>query len=111
MARKPRLHLEGGVYHVVLRGNDQQDIFFHRDDRHRLYQLLDEGTRRFHYRVHAFCLMSNHIHLAIQAGSEPLSRAVHIPVMPVRHSGRSRSFIPGHAGQGGCETGGLLSFR
>ena len=28
MARKPRLHLPGGFFHVMLRGNGGQDIFF-----------------------------------------------------------------------------------
>ena len=28
MPRKPRLHVPGGFYHVILRGNGRQDIFF-----------------------------------------------------------------------------------
>jgi hypothetical protein len=28
MARKPRLHVAGGLYHVILRGNEQRDVFF-----------------------------------------------------------------------------------
>ena len=28
MARKPRLHIPGGLYHVILRGNARQDVFF-----------------------------------------------------------------------------------
>jgi hypothetical protein len=35
---------------------------------------MQEGTCRFDYRVHAFCPMTNHIHLALQAGAIPLSR-------------------------------------
>lgn len=45
-ARKPRLHLPGGLYHVILRGNDRQDIFFEDEDRLAFYRLLEEGTRR-----------------------------------------------------------------
>jgi len=30
MARKPRIHFAGALYHVILRGNDRQDIFFSR---------------------------------------------------------------------------------
>lgn len=76
MARMPRLHVEGGIYHVILRGNNQQEIFFHPNDRLRLYQLIEEGTRKYQYRVHAFCLMSNHVHMAIQVGTTPLSKVV-----------------------------------
>ena len=35
MARKPRLHVPGGLYHVILRGNARQDIFFAAEDRTR----------------------------------------------------------------------------
>ncbi len=74
MARKPRLHVEGGVYHVILSGNGGQDIFFSRDDRRFFYGLIEEGCRRFGYRVHGFCLMTNHVHLIVQIGATPLSR-------------------------------------
>lgn len=76
MPRKPRVHVTGGLYHVILRGNDRKDIFH--DDRARFgfLDLLSEGTARFGYRVHAFCLMSNHVHLAIQAGEERLAKAM-----------------------------------
>lgn len=76
MARKPRLHVPGGLYHVILRGNARQDIFFAPDDRYRFYELLAEGTTRYGYRVHAFCLMTNHVHLALQAGEQALSAGV-----------------------------------
>jgi len=76
MARKPRLHLPGGLYHVMLRGNGGQDIFFAKKDRRRLLELLAEGTARFGFRVHGFCLMTNHLHLVLQAGEEPLARAM-----------------------------------
>lgn len=74
MPRKPRLHVPGGVYHVILRGNGAQDIFFDPADRRYFYGLLKEGTQRFGYRIHAFCLMSNHVHLVLQVGETPLAR-------------------------------------
>ena len=37
MARKPRLHVPGGLYHVILRGNARQNIFFAPENRHRFY--------------------------------------------------------------------------
>jgi REP element-mobilizing transposase RayT len=76
MARKPRIHLSGGLYHVIFRGNGGQIVFLSDDDRYRFYLLLQEGTHRFGYRVHAFCLMTNHIHIALQVGDIPLSRAM-----------------------------------
>jgi len=74
MARKPRIHLEGSVYHVMLRGNGGQEIFFTEGDRYHFYLLLQEGVFRFGHRIHAYCLMDNHVHLAIQVGEKPLSK-------------------------------------
>ena len=73
MARKPRIHFPGALYHVILRGNARQDIFYDDADRYRFYLLLQEGIERYGYRVHAFCLMTNHVHLAMQVGDVPLS--------------------------------------
>jgi len=44
MARKPRLHLPGGLYRVILRGNARQDVFLIPSDRAYFYTLLAEGV-------------------------------------------------------------------
>lgn len=74
MARKPRLHFPGGLYHVMLRGNGGQAIFFDEGDRYHLYLLLQEGVERFGHRIHGFCAMTNHLHLAVQVAEVPLSK-------------------------------------
>ena len=74
MSRKPRIHYPAALYHVILRGNARQDIFFGDEDRCRFLLLLQEGVERYGHRIHAFCLMTNHVHLAIQAADVPLSR-------------------------------------
>ena len=76
MARKPRLHVPGGFYHVMLRGNGGAEIFFAMADRRRFLALAAEGVGRFGHRVHGYCLMTNHVHLVVQAGEAPLSRAL-----------------------------------
>jgi len=42
-------------------------------DRYRFYLLLQEGTERFGHRSHAFCPMTNHVHLVVQVADNPLS--------------------------------------
>ncbi len=76
MARKPRLHYPGACYHVILRGNAGQDIFFARQDRARFFFLLQEGVEKYKHRIHAYCLMTNHVHLVIQVGDISLSRII-----------------------------------
>jgi putative transposase len=74
MARKPRIIYPGALYHTILRGNDGQTIFFDDKDRTRFYFLIQEGIERFGHRIHGFCLMTNHVHLAIQISDIPLAR-------------------------------------
>jgi REP element-mobilizing transposase RayT len=74
MPRKTRIHAPGAIYHVILRGNSRQDIFCDDNDRYRFYSILSNSYERFHHRVHAFCLMTNHVHLEIQVSDVPLSR-------------------------------------
>jgi hypothetical protein len=46
MARKLRLHIPGDVYHVMLRDNAGQELFFSDDDRYHLYRLIQQGVDR-----------------------------------------------------------------
>jgi len=76
MARKPRVHVSSGYYHVMMRGNVGSDLFFSEADYSRFLLLLQEGIDRYGHRAHAFCLMTNHVHLLIQVGDIPLSRII-----------------------------------
>lgn len=74
MPRKPRLHLPGGFFHVILRGNGRQTIFFDTDDRLQWQKFLRQGLSRYEHRIHAYCWMTNHVHMIIQSGADPLAR-------------------------------------
>jgi len=100
MARNPRIHLPGGYYHVMLRGNGGSDIFFTAADRKHFLLLLQEGIARYEHRVHAFCLMGNHVHLLIQVGSEPLSKIIqNLSFRYTRYINQQRNAV-GHLFQG-----------
>jgi len=73
MPRKPRLHVPGSLYHVILRGNDRQAIFLDTEDRRRWESLIEEGLNVHRHRIHAYCWMTNHVHMAIQCHERPLS--------------------------------------
>jgi len=77
MARKPRYHNSGALYHVMLRGNGGQKIFFSDEDRCRMSLLIQHGVERYGHRIHAFCFMSNHIHLLVQVNHVSISKIVH----------------------------------
>lgn len=60
----------------MLRGNGGQLIFADDIDREHFCDLVADGIARFGHRVHAFCLMGNHVHLAVEVGDVTLSRIV-----------------------------------
>ncbi len=63
MARQPRFVLAGQPQHVIQRGNNR-DIIFVADEDYRLYlETLTEVCERFDCDVHAYVLMTNHVHL------------------------------------------------
>lgn len=73
MPRLPRLHVPGGCYHVILRGNHREPLFGTNRDRAYLNALVGDVAARFGLRVFAYCWMTNHLHLAVRVGDAPLS--------------------------------------
>jgi len=74
MPRSPRIHATGGLYHAILRGNHREAIFHHTDDYQDFEAIVVAYLARYEARLHAYCWMPNHVHLAIQVGSAPLGR-------------------------------------
>jgi putative transposase len=63
MPRQPRLVLPGVALHIIQRGNNRGPCFVDESD-YRLYLLhLRELASKFECVVHAYCLMTNHVHL------------------------------------------------
>ena len=76
MARLPRLHVPGGCYHVTLRGNHREAIFDCEQDRRVLNDIVGEVICKCGARMHAYCWMSNHVHMLIQVPDLPLGHIV-----------------------------------
>ena len=65
MARRPRFSLVDFPLHVVQRGNDRRDCFFEERDYNVYLKYLREGCGRYGVQVHAYVLMTNHVHLML----------------------------------------------
>ena len=65
MPRKPRYFLPGVPVHIVQRGNNRQAIFFDDQDYHAYLQWLGEALVKYDCSLHAYVLMTNHVHLLI----------------------------------------------
>jgi putative transposase len=65
MPRKLRLHLPDTPQHVIQRGVDRMPTFFADDDCLFYLALLQEYTVKHGIGLHAYCLMTNHVHLLL----------------------------------------------
>ena len=66
MARKVRVEYAGAFYHVINRGNYWSWIFETEGARKSFLKCLTEVCESKGWRIHAWCLMSNHYHLLIE---------------------------------------------
>ncbi len=72
MPRAPRQKSESGIYHVMLRGINQQVIFEESDDYFKFIETIEKYKAVSGYKVFAYCLMSNHIHILLKVEKEEL---------------------------------------
>ena len=74
MPRQARKKSESGIYHVMLRGINQQQIFEDEEDYEKFFQILQECKAVSGFKLFAYCLMGNHIHLLIKPEQESLEQ-------------------------------------
>lgn len=72
MPRKPRVKSDSGMYHVMMRGINRQTIFEDDEDCEKFLSLLAYYRSRCGYKIHAWCLMGNQVHLLMEIGKEPI---------------------------------------
>ena len=65
MPRKPRFYLPKVPVHIVQRGHSREPVFFEDEDYATYVHWLKEGSNKYHVAIHAFVLMTNHIHLLV----------------------------------------------
>ena len=70
MSRGARKISKSGIYHVMLRGINRQQIFYDEEDNRYFISLLSKYKKICEYQLYAYCLMGNHVHLLINAGEE-----------------------------------------
>lgn len=74
MPRRARIKSRTNIYHIMLRGINRQQIFYDKED----YRVFESILRHYKsicdFRLFAYCIMGNHIHLLIRTGSVPLEK-------------------------------------
>lgn len=102
MGYPPRLCFDGALYHVTARGDNREPIFVDDLDRRRYLELLSRYKRqRFHFTLHAYALMTNHVHLLLEpAAGTVVSRIMQcLAITYTRYFNRRHQRV-GHVFQG-----------
>lgn len=76
MPRQARRKSESRIYHVMLRGINHQQIFEDPEDFEKFLQILKDCKAVSEYKLFAYCLMGNHIHLLVQEDKESIEQAM-----------------------------------
>ena len=70
MPRKVRFNLIGIPQHVIQRGNNREPCFYHESDYLQYINNLEVVAKKYDCRVHAYVLMTNHVHMLVTPMNE-----------------------------------------
>lgn len=77
MARRLRLQFPGALYHVFNRGNYRRDVFESAGAAQAFVTTLGQASTRYRWRVHAYVVMRNHYHFALETPEANLVAGMH----------------------------------
>ena len=70
MPRRPRIKLAGVPQHIVQRGINREPCFYAEEDCHSYLHWLEKAAANWHCVIHAYVLMTNHVHLLVTPETE-----------------------------------------
>lgn len=73
MPRKSRDRSSLNCYHIVTRGINKQDIFYDDNDRNKFLKEISKTKEKYGYKLYAYALMPNHVHLLIKENDISIS--------------------------------------
>jgi len=94
MPREARRKSRSKIYHIMIRGINQQNIFIDDEDYEKFIAILDTYRKKIAYGIYAYCLMGNNVHLLIKEGKEAIKRYLCPALQPKTSESR-----PSSAGQ------------
>lgn len=77
MGRPWREEYQGGIYHVIARGNNKEYIFKKSIDKGYFIKQLKETAEGMNYRIFGYVLMDNHYHILVQTMDKKLQEIMH----------------------------------
>lgn len=74
MPRRGRDKSKSGIYHVMVRGINRQNIFNDDEDRQKYIAIMQKTKEISQCEFYGYCLMNNHVHMLIREGKEKISQ-------------------------------------
>jgi putative transposase len=88
MPRRRRLVVPNLPHHVVQRGHNRRPVFDTDHDRMVYLATLEEFRAALGIKVHAWCLMTNHVHLVVDPGDDDANLGLLMKRLAGRHTRR-----------------------
>lgn len=89
MPRNARIIINNYPHHIIQRGHNRQVVFATDDDYLFYLDNLQEWKEKFGCKVYAYCLMTNHVHLIIDPGTDERN----LPLLMKRIAGRQTRYV------------------
>ncbi|MCM8712092.1 transposase, partial [Clostridium sp. SYSU_GA19001] len=77
MPRIARQKQEGAIYHVMARSISEVELFKTDADKKKYMFLIKEYQKIYNFKIYAYCLMDNHIHLIVDCNGADISKIMH----------------------------------
>jgi len=78
MSRKPRLHYENALYHVIVRGNNKEYIFNNDIDKDEYLKRVSKYIEKYNATIYSYVIMDNHCHLLIEVSDIPIFKIMQL---------------------------------
>lgn len=76
MPRQARKKSQSGIYHIMLRGINRQQIFEDDEDCEKFLEIMKFCKTISNFQLYAYCLMGNHVHLLIKETDESIDQII-----------------------------------
>lgn len=77
MPRIARQKFEGAIYHIMARSISEVELFKTDEDKKRYMLLIREYQKVYNFKIYAYCLMNNHVHLVVGSNGADISKIMH----------------------------------
>ncbi len=67
MPRRARFTIDNGIYHVMVRGNNKENIFHDEEDFIKYMEIIKENKEKYEIKIYHYVLMNNHVHIIIKS--------------------------------------------